>query len=60
LIKEIKNGSICIFLHANHQGNQWKVPDASDVRGSQDPMGMTLAKMTNSVEIEPEETSSRR
>jgi hypothetical protein len=26
-------------------GNHKKVPDARDVRGSQDPMGMTLAKI---------------
>ena len=31
-----------------------------DVRGSQDSMGMTLAKIPNSGEMEPEETTSSR
>jgi hypothetical protein len=31
-----------------------------DVRGSRDPMGMTLAEILNSGEIETEETMSRK
>ena len=35
-------------------------PRDLDVRGSQDSMGVTLAKMPNSAEMEPEETTSSR
>jgi hypothetical protein len=31
-----------------------------DVRGSQDPLGMTLAEMPNSGKIETEETTSNK
>ena len=37
-----------------------KVPDAKEARGSQDSTGMTLAKISNSREVEPEETTSSR
>ena len=40
--------------------NFYVVPETWDVRGSQDPMGMTLAKMANSGEIEYRETISSR
>jgi hypothetical protein len=36
------------------------VPETWDVRGSQDAMGMTLAEMPNSEEMEPEENSTSR
>jgi hypothetical protein len=35
-------------------------PDARRARGSQDPTGMTLTKIPNRVEIEPEEIISSR
>jgi len=35
-------------------------PVCQDVKGSQDPMGITLAKIPRSQEIEPEETTSNR
>jgi hypothetical protein len=35
-------------------------PNPQAVRGSQDPTGMTLAKMPNSWEMEPEEITSSR
>ena len=38
--------------------NLKKVPETWDVRGSHDSMGMTLAKMPNSGEMEPEETTT--
>jgi hypothetical protein len=36
-----------------------KVPDASKARGSQNPMGMTLAEIPNKGERKPVETISR-
>jgi hypothetical protein len=36
-----------------------KVPDARRAKGSQDPMGMTLAKIPNKGDREPVETISR-
>ena len=42
------------------QGNFWKVPESWDVRGYQNSMRMTLAKMPNSGEMGPEETTSNR
>jgi hypothetical protein len=36
-------------------GNHYKVPDARYTRGFQDSMGMTLAEIPKSREIEPEE-----
>ena len=35
-----------------------KVPDTRHARGSQDPMGLTLAKIPNRGKTEPEETTS--
>jgi hypothetical protein len=40
--------------------SHWRVSDAREARGSQDPMGMTLAEMHSKVEIEPVETTSSR
>jgi hypothetical protein len=39
-------------------GNHQNVTDGKDVRGSQDPMGMTLAEISNRGEIESEENMS--
>ena len=39
-------------------GNQKKDPESWNVRGTQDSIGMTLAKMPKSGEVEPEETTS--
>jgi len=37
-----------------------KIPDTRDVRGSMDPMRMTISEMPNNGEIETEETISSR
>ena len=39
-------------------GNQKKDPESWNVKGNQDSIGMTLAKMPKSGEVEPEETTS--
>ena len=39
-------------------GSHQKVPNAREARGSQDPTGLTLAKIPNKGEIEPVETIS--
>lgn len=41
-------------------GNHKKVPDARNSSSTQDPVRMTLAKISNSREKEPEETTSSR
>jgi hypothetical protein len=38
----------------------YKVPDTRDMRVSQDPVGMTLAKMPNIEEMEPKDFMSSR
>jgi hypothetical protein len=43
----------------NGRNNQ-KVQDARDAKGSQDPVGMILAKIPNRGEIEPEEITPSR
>jgi hypothetical protein len=40
--------------------NLLKVPELWDMRGSQDPVGINLAKMPNSGEREPKGTMSSR
>lgn len=40
--------------------NLQKIPEAWDVKGSQDAMQQTLVEMLNSVEMEPEETTFTR
>jgi hypothetical protein len=40
--------------------SQQKIPDARKSKGSQDPMGMTLAEILNKAEREPVETIFRR
>ena len=40
--------------------NLYKVPETWDVRDFQDSMGVILAKMPNSGEMEPKETTSNR
>jgi hypothetical protein len=40
-------------------GSNQKVPDARKARASQDPMGITLAKITHKGEVEPVKTISR-
>ena len=42
------------------QGEPLKIPETWDVRGSQDLMGMTLAKTPNRGERETEKTTSSR
>ena len=37
------------------QGNLYKVPDIKNVRGFQNLMGITLAEMPNSGDMEPKE-----
>jgi hypothetical protein len=39
-------------------GSHKKVPDTRDTKGSQDPTGRALAKISNKREIEPVETIS--
>lgn len=60
--KEIRTGErIKIRLAgAGGMGNHKKVPDARDSSSTQDPVRMTLAKISNSREKEPEETTSSR
>lgn len=41
-------------------GNEELVLDSREVRDSQDPMGMTLAKIPNNEEIQPVQTTSSR
>ena len=41
------------------RGSYQKVPDARKARGSQDPMGMTLAEISNKGEIELAESINR-
>ena len=48
------------YSAARSQENLKKVPETRNVRGSQDSMGVTLAKMPNSGEMEPDETTSGR
>jgi hypothetical protein len=42
------------------RGDLYKVSETWNVRGSQDTMGMDLAEMPKSGEMEPEETTSYR
>jgi hypothetical protein len=42
------------------RGGPLESPETLSVKGSQNPMGMTLIEMTNNVEMEPEETTSSR
>ena len=46
----------CVALGIGNRGNQQKVPDVKKARGSQDPMGITLAEIPNKGEREPVET----
>jgi hypothetical protein len=41
------------------RGYHYKVPDARDPKGSQDPKGMTFTEILNKGEIEPVETICR-
>jgi hypothetical protein len=41
-------------------GTTKKVSYSMDMRGSQNPMGMTMAEIPNSREIEPKETTSSK
>jgi hypothetical protein len=41
-------------------GNHYKVSDAKDIRGSQDPMGKTLVKIPNREKVYPKEAICNR
>ena len=49
----------CVALGIGNRGNQQKVPDVKKARGSQDPMGITLAEIPNKSKREPVEAISR-
>jgi hypothetical protein len=42
------------------QGSHWRVSDVRELRGSQQPAGISLAEMHREMEIEPLETTSSR
>ena len=47
------NGGVVAMGDGKLGGSHQKSPDARDPRGSQDPTGMTLAKIPNKGEREP-------
>jgi hypothetical protein len=47
-------------MRAGNGANHWKVSDAREARGSEDPMGMMLTEIPNSGERKPVETTSSR
>ena len=51
---------ICSSGECRTGGERLNFPETRDVSSSQDPVGAELAKMPNSGDIEPEDTTSSR